>query len=122
MNPILWQPDAARIAASNLARFQRRAPGNPSAYEDLWRWSITDLAGFWAQVWDDAGIIASQPYEEVLGEPRMPGTEWFRGARLNYAENLLRRRDGTVALVGTGEGRDDETVTWADLYLRVARC
>ncbi|GBE22794.1 acetyl-coenzyme A synthetase [bacterium BMS3Bbin01] len=51
----------------------------------------------------------------------MPGTEWFPGARLNYAENLLRRRDGGIAIYATGEGRTLERITWAALARRVAR-
>ncbi|MDP8977558.1 MAG: acetoacetate--CoA ligase [Actinomycetota bacterium] len=121
MSEILWTPSDERVERSNLYRFMRDAPGSPDDYGQLWRWSIDDLAGFWQRVWQDAGVVASAGYERVMGEPRMPGTQWFPGARLNFAENLLRRRDDAVALVGAGEGREDETLTWAQLYERVAR-
>ncbi|MDP9405296.1 MAG: acetoacetate--CoA ligase [Actinomycetota bacterium] len=121
MNPVLWRPSAERIAASKLASFMARAPGAPSDYEQLWRWSIEDLDGFWAQVWTDTGVVAQRPYERIVDDPRMPGAVWFPGARLSYAENLLRRRGDGVALIGAGEGRDDERVTWDDLRRRVAR-
>jgi acetoacetyl-CoA synthetase len=118
-NPILWTPSPERASATAMARFG--ASLGFDSYEDLWRWSIDDLEGFWAAVWDHLGVIASSPYDRVMGEPRMPGTEWFPGARLNFAENLLRRRGDDVALIGAGEGREDEHVTFDDLRARVAR-
>ncbi|MGH8884012.1 MAG: acetoacetate--CoA ligase [Egibacteraceae bacterium] len=117
----LWTPSKQRIERTHLHRFMRTSPGAPSTYQDLWEWSTDDLAGFWAKVWADCEVIASQGYTQVHGEPRMPGTDWFTGARLSFAENLLRRRDDHVALIGAGEGRDDEVVTYAELYRRVAR-
>ncbi len=119
MQDVIWTPSRERAEATALAHFAA-AVGRDS-YEELWRWSVDDLEGFWAAVWEHCGVIASSPYERVMGEPRMPGTEWFPGARLNFAENLLRRRDDAVALVGTGEGRDDEVVTFDELRRRVAR-
>ena len=120
MSDILWTPPAGRAAASRMAAFLASAPGSPSDYEELWRWSVDDLDGFWGKVWDDCGVIAQRRYDQVHGDLRMPGTSWFPGARLNLAENLLRRDDDGVALVGAGEGRDDELVTWAQLHGLVA--
>lgn len=121
MADMLWTPTQQRIERTHLYRFMRTAPGAPSTYQELWDWSIDDLAGFWAKVWADCGVIAAEPYTRVHGELRMPGTDWFTGARLSFAENLLRRRDDRTALIGAGEGRDDEFVTYAELYRRVAR-
>ncbi|HWB71380.1 MAG TPA: acetoacetate--CoA ligase [Egibacteraceae bacterium] len=121
MSEILWTPTPQRIARSHLQRFMDTAPGRPADYAALWEWSTSDLAGFWGKVWQDCGVVASEPYDAVVGELRMPGTKWFAGARLNAAENLLRRRDDHPALVGAGEGREDETVTYAELHRRVAR-
>lgn len=121
MADVLWTPTPQRIERTYLHRFVRTAPGAPSTYQDLWEWSIDDLSGFWAKVWADCGVIAATPYTQVHGELRMPGTRWFTGARLSFAENLLRRRDSAIALIGTGEGRGDEAVTYAELYRRVAR-
>ena len=58
-----------------------------ASYEELWQWSIDDLEGFWASVWDYFEVKGS--YERVLGSRDMPGAEWFPGARLNYAEHML---------------------------------
>lgn len=121
MAAVLWTPPQQLVEQTHLARFMRTAPGEPSSYQDLWEWSIDDLAGFWAKVWADCEVIAAEPYRQVHGALRMPGAEWFPGARLNFAENLLRRRDDHVALIGAGEDRDDEIVTYAELRLKVAR-
>jgi acetoacetyl-CoA synthetase len=125
VSDILWTPAPERRAGTAMARFgQSMAAAGAIAddsYDALWRWSVEQPEAFWAAVWDHIGVITSAPYQQVMDEPRMPGTEWFPGARLNFAENLLRRRGGALALVGAGEGREDERVTCDDLVLRVAK-
>jgi acetoacetyl-CoA synthetase len=118
---VLWTPPPERAAGTNLAAFAGRVPDTPEDYQALWQWSVDDLGGFWARVWDRCEVRATRGYEEVVGELRMPGTTWFRGAELNFAANLLRRRDDGPAVFAAAEGRDDERVTWADLTERVAR-
>src|SRR5213593_3463118 len=73
-------------------------------------------------MWEYAGIISSKKFEEVVDDlSRFPGANWFSGARLNFAENLLRFRDERIALVSRSEGRKRFTLTYSDLYKRVAR-
>ena len=68
-----------------------RAPGLTFAdYDALWRWSVTDLAGFWRSIWDYFDVVAHTPPTATLADRRMPGARWFPGATLNYAENVLR--------------------------------
>jgi acetoacetyl-CoA synthetase len=121
MSAILWAPSPDRVAASHLARFARQAPASPATYADLWVWSTEDLPAFWEQVWDDSGVLASRRFEAVLEQPVMPGAVWFRGARLNYAENLLRHRGPQSAVIAAGEGMDDRTVSRDELHELVAR-
>ena len=120
MPEILWTPSDGRVADSLLWRFQQSAPGSPQRYEDLHSWSVEDLPGFWAKVWDDCGIAARRAPDQVMSEPRMPGTRWFAGAELSFAENLLSRGDRTV-VVGVAEGRDDVRVSADELRSQVAR-
>ena len=120
MSEVLWTPSDAHVESTQLSRFTRSALGRAADYAELWQWSIDEPEAFWAAVWEDGGVVASEPYTQVMGEPRMPGTEWFTGARLNFAENLLRRGDDAPAVIAAGEGREDETVTWAELRLQVA--
>ena len=120
MSDILWEPDRTRAERTLLHRFLATAPGGPATYHDLWVWSVEDPPAFWGKVWRDCGVLADRAPAAVMGAPRMPGTEWFRGAELNFAENLLRRRGDEVVLVGAGEGRDDEPVTADGLRRLVA--
>jgi acetoacetyl-CoA synthetase len=122
----LWTPDPEQVGRTNMALFMARVAsrsGDAASYEDLWRWSVTDLEGFWGAMWDYAGMVASQPAERVLGSRAMPGAEWFPGSRLNFAENLLRHRESDrTALVSICEHRPTERVSYAELAARVVRC
>ena len=102
----LWQPTDDQIDTSQMADFVRfvsrePAPHNPSSYQSLYDWSIDDPAAFWSSVWDYSGVIGERGSDRVVtnGE-QMPGASWFPDAKLNFAENLLRRRDDGIALVG----------------------
>ncbi len=88
-----------------------------SNYNSLYQWSIEHLEDFWALMWDFAKIRSSRPYDQVLDDPlKMPGAKWFEGARLNFAENLLRFRNDNIALVFRGEDKIRRTLTYNELY------
>jgi len=94
---------------------------NFSKYSELYQWSIDNIPDFWAAMWDFAKIQASQPFEEVVDDiTKMPGAKWFAGARLNFAENLLRYRDDRVAIIFKGEDQGATKITYAELYREVA--
>ena len=125
MGEILWRPSPDRVARSNLTRFMRYVKENcgreVSDYDQLYQWSVTDIAGFWEAVWNFCGIIHSKPYESVAtGLEEMLGARWFSGARLNFAENLLRCRDDRTALIFRGEAGHRKSLTYAQLYDQVA--
>jgi len=95
---------------------------NFTEYDPLYQWSIENIRDFWAAMWEFSDIKASKPYDQVIDDvTKMPGAEWFSGARLNFAENLLRYRDDQVALIFKGEDHDSTTMTYAELYDEVAR-
>jgi acetoacetyl-CoA synthetase len=116
--PILWTPSAERVERSNMTAFMRaRGVGD---YEALWRWSVEDLEGFWAAVWETYGVEGS--YDAVLRSQVMPGAEWFPGARVSYAEHLFRGKpDDRVALLAASELRPVEEWTWGHLRSETAR-
>jgi acetoacetyl-CoA synthetase len=93
-----------------------------SSYAELYGWSVDHIPEFWAAMWDFADIKASKPYRSVVDNPnKMPGAKWFTGARLNFAENLLRFRDAQTALIFRGETGVTKRLTYAELYDEVAR-
>ncbi|MFH2009633.1 MAG: acetoacetate--CoA ligase [bacterium] len=126
MKEPLWSPSEERIAESNMTRYQTflsETRGKAfGSYSELWQWSVDDRAAFWESIWDFGEVTASQPYAQIVenGEA-MPGARWFQGARLNFAENLLRFRDDRPALVYQCEGQPPRTLTYAELFDRVAR-
>ncbi len=125
MTSRLWTPNAERIASANLTRYQTQLEarlGRRFADDhELWQWSIDDRAAFWKSMWDLAEVRAARPWDEVLVDgDRMPGARWFTGARLNFAENLLRRRDDHPALVARAEDGRRRVVSYAELHSAVA--
>ena len=122
----LWRPTPERAERTNMAAFLRaageRRGENVADYEALYRWSIETPAEFWSLLWDWCGIVAPHRGNRVLIDGhRMPGAKWFPDARLNFAENLLKRRDATDALVFWGEDKVKRRWSRADLHLAVAR-
>jgi acetoacetyl-CoA synthetase len=117
---LLWTPGPGRAARANVTAFTRwlaRERGRDfDGYHALWRWSVTDLDGFWQAVWDYCGIEASAAPSAVLGRRAMPGASWFPGARLNYAQHVLRReRPGEDALYYQSETTPLAAMSWAEL-------
>ena len=116
---LLWEPPDALVTRSKMARFMH-ARGF-STYDELWRWSVEDLEGFWRAIWDEYEVGPAP--ERVLGKAEMPGAEWFPGTTLNYAEYLLGQgRPEATAIVHATEGRPLAELSWGELRDQVARC
>jgi acetoacetyl-CoA synthetase len=94
-----------------------------ASYEDLWRWSVTDLDGFWSSIWEFFGVAAAGPCRPMLAGASMPGASWCPGTTLNYAEHALRPGPdaGRVAVVSHSQTRAPITLTVAELRDQVAR-
>ncbi|KAG8174025.1 hypothetical protein JTE90_004490, partial [Oedothorax gibbosus] len=92
-----------------------------SSYSDFQRWSVDNLAEFWAEFWDHVGVIYSRKYDKVidLNVPMDEGPEWFPGALLNYAENLMKYRDDRTVLIIAGEDKETRKVTFKQMYEHV---
>ena len=120
MTKPLWQPTAQAIAKSNMMRFLLQVKLH--SYTELYQWSIEHPEQFWLAVWQFCDVKASKSWDKVLVNPKqMPGAKWFEGAKLNFAENLLRRRDDKVALVFRDENGARKTLSYAELYIQVAQ-
>jgi len=125
MSRLLWTPSDERKKQTNMYRFMQfvnsRYDKDFSEYPPLHSWSVENISDFWASIWDFTEIIASGPYGSVMDKLKMPNVKWFDGAKLNFAENLLRYRDDRIAIIFKGETRDKISITYAQLYEEVAR-
>jgi acetoacetyl-CoA synthetase len=126
MDQPLWQPSTERIAHAHLTAFMAAVKRDHGAsvddYPSLYRWSITHPDLFWNAVWQFCGVIGERRNTPVLLDAdKMPGARWFPQARLNYAENLLRRRDDATAVVFRGEDKVRGAMTYAEMYAEVSR-
>jgi acetoacetyl-CoA synthetase len=109
---LLWEPSAQTVERSQLTAYMR-AQGF-EGYGELWEWSVRDLEGFWASIWQWFAVDGS--YEQVLGSREMPGAEWFPGAEVSYAAHVFRgKRDDDVAIRHASELRPLAEWTWGEL-------
>jgi acetoacetyl-CoA synthetase len=128
---LLWSPPADVLERSRMGRYLRwladRGTDLGTDYASLWRWSVDDLDGFWASIWERAAISPAEPYERVLADRdqwtgTQPGGRWFPGARLNYAAHALRTEPEGPAVVARSQTRPPVELSMAELRDQVARC
>jgi acetoacetyl-CoA synthetase len=124
---LIWAPPADVLGKSRVGAFLswlREHRGlDLASHDELWRWSVTDLDGFWSAVWEYFGVVAHAPYDRVLESRDMPGARWFPGALLNYAEHALGADgdDDRLAVLGRSQTRPDVDLTFGELRDQVAR-
>ena len=122
----VWQPSERAIEEAQLTQFARHCVRKfrleLNSYPDFYRWTVENPEPFWSEIWDWCGLIAAKKGATVLvdGE-KMPGAKWFPEARLNFAENLLRRGDRGDALVFWDETGFRRRVSYSDLTSDVSR-
>jgi acetoacetyl-CoA synthetase len=121
----LWEPPAELVERARMTEYMRWLAAERGleldGYDDLWRWSVDDLEGFWSSIWDFFEVQADGGYDRVLGSREMPGAEWFAGARLNYAEHVFAGKDDAeTAILHASELRDLGGLSWGELRTRVA--
>lgn len=125
---LLWEPSEGLIDGARLTQYKLWLTEHRGltfdTYDDLWRWSVTELESFWTSVWEFSGVRSYSPYTSVLGPSptgnRVEGARWFNGATLNYAEHCLRRDDDYPAVIAAHESGSMTTTTFAELRRRVA--
>jgi acetoacetyl-CoA synthetase len=123
----LWRPSVARLASANINGFIDAISGLEGAptildFSALHQWSVAHPEAFWQSIWDYGKVVASRSSTRVLSDAgHFPGAHWFPDARLNFAENLLRRRDDATAIVSLLENGDRRALTFAELYTQVAQ-
>jgi len=122
----LWEPSQEWIKNAEATRFidfvNKNYKANITGGKELYRWSVEKIPDFWAAMWDFAGIVASKKYDKVVENLSVfPGTKWFPGASLNFAENLLKYKDDQLAFIFQGETKVSKQMTYAELNNIVAR-
>jgi acetoacetyl-CoA synthetase len=122
---VLWTPTEKVVRGANLTHYLDWLAANHgrefSSYGELWRWSVANLADFWGSLWAYFKVKADRSASEPLASRRMPGAEWFVGARLNIAESYFARaNEGQPALICKGEDRPTVTVSWCELRRQTA--
>ena len=125
MTQPVWRPTQDRIQNANLTQFIKQVSQKTgkkfSSYHELYHWSIQNLEEFWQSIWEFSEIVHSKKYEKILDADGMWRAKWFQGAKLNFAENLLRYRDDRTAIISWTEYREPVRYTFQELYLLVAK-
>ncbi|MDP7483919.1 MAG: acetoacetate--CoA ligase [Candidatus Marinimicrobia bacterium] len=126
MSKVMWHPSTERAEASQMNQFRlfanKKYGMELDNYRDLYNWSVNEITCFWEAVWSFGKPVISKDYQQVVDDDsKMPGAKWFSGARLNFAENLLRRRDNHTAILSRGEGKDDRKISYNELYSEVEK-
>ena len=137
---IMWEPSPAQVEAATLTRFARTAIRRwklkLNDYPSFYRWSVNEPEQFWTSVWDELGVIGakaldprgqpwpkSRPVPAVTDVEKMPGAKFFPEARLNFAQNLLKKTvDANDAIVFWGEDKVKRRISWTELNNQVSRC
>ncbi len=115
----LWTPQNPK--ATQLAAFMDLCGHGGADYQAFWRWSVDNPQDFWNKVWDFGGLIGEKGEGVLKDAHRMPGAQFFPNGSINYAENLLRRRDNHPALIFRKEDGSERTLTFNELYKAVSR-
>ncbi|WP_324910622.1 acetoacetate--CoA ligase [Baekduia sp.] len=124
---VLWTPSAERVADATITRFagwveRTRGVRVTESYDQLWSWSVQDVAGFWSAIWEFFAVRADGDHARALEEAAMPGARWFPDARLNYAEHVFRDRDRAApAIRFSSERAGLQAWTWGHLEDETAR-
>ena len=121
----LWRPSAARAQATLLRRFLDGAEARLGLelpdYDAAWAWSVDRPGDFWRAVWDFCGVVGDSDGDAFAAADDLRAARFFAGARLNYAENLLRQTGPATALTFVGENGRRQEMTWDDLHALVSR-
>ncbi|MFG1703591.1 acetoacetate--CoA ligase [Nonomuraea sp. M3C6] len=115
---LLWEPSEEVVASARLTRYLEWL-GRSGAYEDVWEWSVDHPSEFWTSIWDYFGVLGERGDGPVMSGT-MPGVRWFEGSSINYAENALRRAEGTAVVFVSEDGARQE-LSRAELRDEVAR-
>ena len=121
---LLWSPRAETVENSNMQAFllhiSQKYSLSSNNFQDIHKWSVENTSDFWREVSQFCDIKFSHKAESIVDDPKkMPGAKWFEGAKLNFAENLLRKRDDSKAIIFRGEDSVKREISYNELYEKV---
>tara|TARA_B110000858_G_scaffold3502_1_gene4061 strand:+ start:33598 stop:35538 length:1941 start_codon:yes stop_codon:yes gene_type:complete len=120
----LWTPSQATIDTANMTRFMAQVNARHGLalddYHSLYQWSLDAKEIFWSEVWDFCGIVGEKGERILIDGEQIEAAQWFPDASLNFAENLLRRSDDSIAIYFRAEDQVEYSLTWSQLQTQVA--
>ncbi len=125
LGELLWKPDEESIRKSTLTKYMEWVKVEhditADSYGQLWKWSISDVGSFWESLLDYFNVRHTGSYKSAVDHLTMPGTHWFSGAHVNYAENVLAHgRRGGIAITSISEDGSRTSLSWEELGKRTA--
>ena len=123
MRQEIWRPERGAAEGSAMARFARQVGFDPADYAGMHAWSISDLNGFWSEIWDFCGVIGDKGDLAFVPDQgaRMTGSRFFPKARLNIAENYLKGLDTDLVVIEIDEDGNRQDMSRDQLRAEVAR-
>ena len=122
MNKSLWQPSEKRVRESSLEEFIKFANLEPKKnFKELWEWSVTKPEIFWSKFWDYSKIIGNKGKEIIRKDQVFNKTKFFPDSKINYSENILKKRTEDIAVNFLSEKGFEENITWSLLYEKVCK-
>jgi len=122
MNKALWQPSEKRRKDSSLKEFIKFVDFEENKnFKDFWKWSVTEPEIFWSKFWDYSKIIGNKGKEVIRKDKVFNKTKFFPDSKINYSENILKKRTEDVAINFLSEKGFEESITWKSLYEKVCK-
>ena len=121
MNKLLWKPSLEKKENSLLKNFVKFVGLEVSSFQDIWKWSVENPEIFWSKFWDFSNIIGDKGKEIIKANDIFYKTKFFPSSRINYAENILKKRSNQIAIEFLSENGYEENISWKDLYEKVCR-
>ena len=122
MNKALWQPSEKRVRESSLEKFIKFVNFEPNKnFKEFWKWSVTKPEIFWSKFWDYSEIIGNKGKEIIRKDRVFNKTKFFPDSKINYSENILKKRTEDIAINFLSEKGFEENITWSSLYEKVCK-
>ena len=121
MNKPLWQPTEDKKKNSLLMDFCKFVELNPKSFYSVWKWSVENPKIFWSKFWDFSKIIGDKGKEIINFNEVFNKTRFFQDSKLNYSENILKKKTSEIAIGFLSESGYQEKITWNELYSKVCK-